>query len=87
MASFTTSFIKGDANNDGQVTITDAVAIVNYILGNASANFNLFAADVNRDGNITITDAVGVVNIILNSGGSSAPQLDMTEPESMVEPE
>ena len=77
----------GDANGDGQVTITDAVAIVNYILGNASANFNLFAADVNRDGNITITDAVGVVNIILNSGGSSAPQLDMIEPEPMVEPE
>ena len=81
------SVTEGDANGDGQVTITDAVAIVNYILGNASANFNLFAADVNRDGNITITDAVGVVNIILNSGGSSAPQLDMTEPESMVEPE
>ena len=80
-------YIPGDANGDGQVTITDAVAIVNYILGNASANFNLFAADVNRDGNITITDAVGVVNIILNSGGSSAPQLDMMEPEPMVEPE
>ena len=57
--------IKGDANGDGEVTITDAVAIVNKILGNASENFNESAADVNGDGVITITDAVGVVNIIL----------------------
>lgn len=69
MASFTTSFIKGDANNDGQVTITDAVAIVNYILGNPSLSFSIEAADVNKDGSVTITDAVGVVNIILNNGG------------------
>ena len=75
------------ALDDGSVTITDAVAIVNYILGNSSANFNFEAADVNLDGDITITDAVGVVNIILNNGSSSAPQLDMTEPEPMVEPE
>lgn len=60
------SFIVGDANGDGKVTITDAVAIVNYILGNPSGNFNINAADVSGDGNITITDAVGVVNIILN---------------------
>ena len=86
-------FVKGDANGDGSVTITDAVAIVNYILGNPSANFNLEAANVNGDTDdegkpkITITDAVAVVNIILNSGSSSAPQLDMTEPEPMVDPE
>ena len=57
---------RGDANSDGQVTITDAVAIVNYILGNPSGSFSIEAADVNQDGDITITDAVGVVNIILN---------------------
>ena len=59
--------LYGDVNGDGQVTITDAVGIVNKILGNPSANFVEPAADVNHDGNITITDAVGVVNIILNS--------------------
>ena len=82
--TFTTleqAFVTGDANGDGKVTITDAVAIVNYILGNPSADFNKDAADVSGDGNITITDAVGVVNIILNSGGGSAPALDLKEPE------
>jgi len=59
-------YVVGDANGDGQVSITDAVAIVNYILGNQSLNFDFKAADVNNDSKITITDAVGVVNIILN---------------------
>ena len=66
--SFTTTdaaVLLGDVNNDGQVTITDAVGIVNYILGNPAKDFNEDAADVNGDGEITITDAVGVVNIIL----------------------
>ena len=57
--------IPGDANGDGQVTIADAVAIVNYLLGNASADFNDVAADMNHDGHITITDAVALVNLIV----------------------
>ena len=65
-----TEYTLGDANGDGNVTITDAVAIVNCILGNASAQFDLMAADVNGDGVISITDAVAVVNIILNQGGA-----------------
>jgi hypothetical protein len=59
---------KGDVHADGSVSITDAVRIVNKILGNPSAGFIERAADVNRDSNISITDAVGVVNIILNGG-------------------
>ena len=59
-------FIKGDANGDGNVTISDVVAIVNKILGNPSENFKEAAADVNGDGEITIADAVGVMNIIMN---------------------
>ncbi len=80
----------GDANGDGKVTITDAVAVVNYILGNASAGFVKAAADVNQDGNITITDAVGVVNIILNSGGeATAPPMEApaVEAPEVAEPE
>ena len=65
----------GDANHDGSVTITDAVSIVNKILGNESAGFVFDAADVNGDGQITITDAVGVVSIILNNG-AAAPAMD-----------
>ena len=58
--------LKGDANGDGRVSITDAVAVVDYILGNPPVGFNVEAADVSGDGNINITDAVGIVDIILN---------------------
>ena len=56
----------GDANGDNAVTVTDAVGIVNYILGRAPSTFIPKAADVNGDGEITITDAVGIVNTVLN---------------------
>ena len=45
--------------------ITDAVAIVNYILNKPSSNFAVEAADVNMDAKVTITDAVAIVNKIL----------------------
>lgn len=61
-----TSATLGDTNGDGSVTVTDAVGIVNYILGRAPSVFITKAADVNGDGSITITDAVKVINIILN---------------------
>jgi hypothetical protein len=88
------SAVKGDANGDGSVTITDAVAVVNYILGSPSSNFNIMNANVNGDvdddgnPNISITDAVGIVNIILNSSGSSsAPAMDELGDDEAVEPE
>ena len=75
-----TPLIPGDANGDGNVNISDAVAIVNYILGNASSNFVFEAADVNGDRKITISDAVGIVNIILNgSEATVAPALSKPE--------
>ena len=58
----------GDGNGDGSVTIADAMATVNYILGVPPAGFNTDAVDINGDGKVTVSDAAGVVNIIVNSG-------------------
>ncbi len=58
----------GDANGDGQVNVTDIVAIVNYIMDNPPAGFNFTAADVNNDGSVNVTDIVQIVNIIMSSG-------------------
>lgn len=66
--------IRGDVNDDGTVTITDAVCIVNLILKTNSEGLNLEAADVNDDSVISIVDAVCVVNIILHTDYSS-PQI------------
>jgi hypothetical protein len=57
--------IRGDANGDEEVNVTDYMAIANYILGVNIANFNVTAADVNIDGYVNVTDYVGVANIIL----------------------
>ena len=58
--------LPGDANDDGNVTIADAVAVVNYILGNHSDIFVFDAANMDGDSEITISDAFAIVNIILN---------------------
>ncbi len=60
--------IKGDANSDNLVNVTDIVATVNYIMDKPSADFNFDAADVNGDSKVNVTDIVGMVNIIMKSG-------------------
>ncbi len=55
-----------NANGDELIDINDVLAIVDYILGNAPANFDDGAADANGDGVISIADAAAVLNIILS---------------------
>lgn len=57
--------IIGDVNGDEQVTISDVVNTINYILGNPVSDFNITAADVNGDGDISITDVGCIINIVL----------------------
>lgn len=63
--------IKGDANGDTMVNVSDIVEIVNYILGKPSAKFNAIAADVSEDGVVNVTDIVRVVSIIMSSGNTN----------------
>ena len=55
--------VKGDVNRDGNVDISDVVALVNIILNSSSDH--QAEADVNNDGDIDISDVVALVNIIL----------------------
>ena len=57
----------GDANGDGSVDVTDAVAVINAYLSGNNASINVGVADVNHDGVIDITDAVAIINLYLNS--------------------
>ena len=66
--------IVGDVNGDDVLSITDAVGIVSYILGEHFLSFSLDEADVNGDGKITITDAVFIVNLLLEQGAK--PSID-----------
>ena len=57
--------LLGDVNMDGNLDISDVVAIVNYILGSEPSVFNSTAADLNKDSNIDISDVVRLVNLVL----------------------
>ena len=50
----------GDVNEDGQVDISDIVAIISQISGKAT----FVNADVNKDGSVDISDIVAVINLI-----------------------
>ena len=55
-----TSDNKGDVNSDGNVDISDIVAVINHIAG--TNNYN--QADVNGDTKVDISDIVAIINII-----------------------
>ena len=56
--------LRGDANNDGAVTVFDAIAVVNEAAG-TTENPNLASGqpDCNEDGAVTVFDAICVVNV------------------------
>lgn len=57
----------GDANEDGSVDVTDAVAVINAYLTSDTSGINVGLADINHDGVIDITDAVAIINLYLNA--------------------
>ena len=80
------TYIKGDANGDGSITITDAVAVVNYVMGNIPASFVFDAADINESGDISITDAVGTVNLLLSQSVSTTSISTQNNTKSIISP-
>lgn len=75
-----TNIIKGDANADGSVTVTDVVWAAKYILFQNPEPFVFEAADMNGDGKITITDVVKIANLILDQDYDEPSQLHMMAP-------
>ena len=62
------SVLRGDVNNNRQVTISDVTALINHLLTEnltAGETFNTEAADVNCDGRISINDVTALVNFLL----------------------
>ena len=71
------SYIMGDANGDGNVSVGDIVLTANYILGTQSPSFVFAAADMSCDGQISIGDIVAISNVILS--GSLTTRLSNLE--------
>jgi len=73
--------LKGDVNEDGTVSIFDAVQVVNYILGKSPTPFCFNNADMDDNGEITIYDAVSIVNVILQQGSGNTTGGDSQNPD------
>lgn len=74
-----TNVIKGDANGDGEVNVSDIVEIVNYIMNKPSDKFVFAAADMNGDGEVNVTDIVKVVSIIMSSSNNAPKRAAVAE--------
>ena len=57
--------MPGDVNGDGDVDITDVVAIANHVMGDTPPGFVLDNADMNADGDVDITDVVAMANSVM----------------------
>ena len=59
--------ICGDVNNDGTVTMDDAIAISNHIIGKETPIFIEEAADVSGDGKVDIRDLTMIIGYVVSS--------------------
>jgi len=67
--------VRGDANNDGTITMSDVVYLINYEFSGGPAPVpKLGTGDADGSGNVTIGDAVYVINYLL--GGGPAPPIN-----------
>jgi len=64
----TTSYFHGDANNDGQITVSDVVYLIDYLFKGGPAPVPIQSGDANCDGKVTIGDAVYLVNYLFKGG-------------------
>jgi hypothetical protein len=65
----------GDANNDGQVNVGDAVYLINFVFkgGPAPKPYAKCSGDANKDCQANVGDAVYVINFVFKGGPAPKP--------------
>ena len=66
------TFIRGDANGDGVVDISDPTTILNHLFEGQCSCTN-GACDSNDDGNVDITDAIYLLTFLFSGGPPPPP--------------
>ena len=66
------SFIRGDANDDSMVNLTDAIFILSHLFMGGEAPACLAAADSTGNRSLDLSDSVYLLNFLFN-GGDSPP--------------
>lgn len=73
----------GDVNGDKEVTLADARALSDIILGKAEAPQDITLLDVNGDKQLTIADVIMIVNIVTEK--IEKTKVWVPDPDSVVE--
>lgn len=76
------TFIRGDVNADGDVTVNDVVNLANYLFGGGAAPLCEASADANHDGVLDAGDMNYLVSFLFQNG----PPPDSPYPDCGVEP-
>ena len=66
-------FRRGDVNDDGQLNIADAIAVLSYLFADAPLPPCPDAADANDDGQLNIADAIATLSYLFAGGTMPAP--------------
>ncbi|HVR76441.1 MAG TPA: LamG-like jellyroll fold domain-containing protein, partial [Planctomycetota bacterium] len=66
-------FHRGDADDNGSLQLTDAVAILGYLFLGSSAPGCLETADADDDGSVSLTDAIRILGYLFLGGPPPAP--------------
>jgi hypothetical protein len=61
-------YVCGDANDDGEINVADAVFIINYVFNDGPAPDPLTAGDANGDLEVNVADGVFLINYVFNEG-------------------
>lgn len=57
--------LKGDANGDGLVNISDVTSLIDYLLAGCQTSFHTENADMINDGDINISDVTSMIDFLL----------------------
>ncbi len=92
ITDLTAQYICGDANNDAEVNVSDAVWIVNYIFIGGPAPVPLLSGEVNCDGSVNVSDAIWIANYVFIGGndpcdfdGDGIPDCDPNCPSTVTD--
>jgi len=66
-------FVRGDANPDCNVDITDGIFVLNFLFTGGPAPECRDAADVDDNGELQITDAIFILNFLFLGGTAPSP--------------
>jgi hypothetical protein len=61
-------FDTGDVNQDGKVSISDAVYLINYLFKGGPSPYLLYRGDVNCNQSVTVGDVVYLINYLFKGG-------------------